>query len=224
MLKTIFGKPAKEYLGEHFKDIHEVRSDRFLKTNKKVKFEDFNVEGIVQDDKYLLAKQLIQREGARKILIFCQQGEEAIEIAKFLSSEGIPSEAFHAKQSDGERSDSLFKFNADKIVCLVATDLACRGIDFKDVKLVIQFNYADNGINLLHRIGRTGRMGTSGKGSIGLDNLVISFVDKKDNLLYNEFTSSLKDDTSLDQIFSRNRSFSKTQKRKHEVESKESNS
>ena len=97
MLKTIFGKPAKEYLGEHFKDIHEVRSDRFLKTNKKVKFEDFNVEGIVQDDKYLLAKQLIQREGARKILIFCQQGEEAIEIAKFLSSEGIPSEAFHAK-------------------------------------------------------------------------------------------------------------------------------
>ena len=176
MLKTIFGKPAKEYLGEHFKDIHEVRSDRFLKTNKNVKFEDFNVEGIEQNDKYLLTKQLIQREGAKKIIVFCQQGEESVELAKYLSNEGIPSEAFHSKQSDGERSDTLFKFNADKIVCMVATDLACRGIDFKDVKLVIQFNYADNGINLLHRIGRTGRMGTSGKGRLPLKQSSASLI------------------------------------------------
>ena len=59
---------------------------------------------------------------------------------------------------------------------MVATDLACRGIDFKDVKLVIQFNYADNGINLLHRIGRTGRMGTSGKGRLPLKQSSASLI------------------------------------------------
>lgn len=166
MLKTIFGKPAKTYLEDHFADLNVVQSDRFLKLNQKVTFEDFNVEGLTTEDKFVLTKQLIDREGKERILVFCQKSEDSESLSRYLNDEGIPSEAFNAKQDDSQRADTIFKFHTSKVVCLVATDLASRGIDFKDVKLLIQFDYAENGVSLLHRIGRIGRMGTSGKGRL----------------------------------------------------------
>lgn len=168
MLRTIYGKPAQTYLEEHFPDLNNVKSQQFLQINPKIVMEDFNVEGLSESDKLLLTKQLLNREGQDRILIFCHEFEQADVLAKYLSQEGIPSESFHSKLNPNERADRLFSFEKGSTVCLVCTDLAARGIDFRQVKLVVQFDYADNGVNLLHRIGRTGRMGTTGKGRIML--------------------------------------------------------
>lgn len=164
MMNTVFGRSSKYFLDDYFPGINIIESDRFLKVNPKVEHENFNMEGIDLSDRYLLTKQLIDRAQSDKILIFCNSTEQCIDLAKYLQSENIISEPFHSKQLDSERSAAVYRFHTGKTMCLVCTDIAARGMDFKDVKLVIQFQYADNGINLLHRIGRTGRMNTTGKG------------------------------------------------------------
>lgn len=168
MLKTIYGRPATQYLQEYFPDIQLVKSDRFHKLNPKLNFQDYSVKDIDQSDKFLLTKQILERDPQDRVLIFCKEGETTDKLAKFLSSEGILADCLHSKQSENERADKIYSFQQNKIVCLVCTDLAARGIDFKDVKLVLQFDYAENALNLLHRIGRTGRMGTGGKGREGI--------------------------------------------------------
>ena len=165
MLKIIKGRQAKMVLEEDFANLNIVQSDRFHKLNAKVKHEDFNVSELSEDEKFLLTKQILERDTPKKVLIFCSGTEAVNSLAKYLNSNGILSERFHSKQTDNERADSLFKFHTGKTVCLVATDLACRGIDFNEVRLVIQYDYAENAINLLHRIGRTGRFNTSGRGN-----------------------------------------------------------
>jgi superfamily II DNA/RNA helicase len=164
MLKKFFGVPAKEFLEDHFSNIKIIQSERFLRLNPKIKHEDFNVSGLSEEDRFLLTKQLLERDVPQKAIIFCNDSGSSVEVSNYLTSQGILSSCFHSKMSDNERADTIFKFETNKIVCLVTTDLACRGMDFKNVKLVIQFQYAENGISLLHRIGRTGRFGTSGKG------------------------------------------------------------
>lgn len=166
MLKKFFGIPAKEFLEENFTNINIVQSERFLRLNQKIKHEDFNVSSLSEEDRFLLTKQLFDRDVPQKVIIFCNDSGSSEELSNYLTSQGILSSCFHSKLSDNERADTVFKFETNKIVCLVTTDLACRGMDFKNVKLVIQFQYAENGINLLHRIGRTGRFGTSGKGRL----------------------------------------------------------
>lgn len=205
MLKTIYGKPAKQYLEQYFPNIHSVQSQRFHKLNPNVKLEDFKVTELSQDDRFILTKQLLDRDKPERVLIFCHDATTSEELAKFLSEEGIPSAPFHAKQSDSDRASALYKLHSSQLVALVCTDLASRGIDFLGVSMVLQFNYAENGISLLHRIGRTGRMATHGK--------VVSFVDSKDIDLYTHFNDAVKQDKPLDEIFSRNRSFSKKLKR-----------
>ena len=217
MLRTIFGQPAETYLDEHFPDLNIVRSEQFLQINPKVQLEDYNIQGLSESDKLLLTKQLLEREGQDRVLIFCHEFEQADVLAKYLSQEGVPSESFHSKLSPNERADKLYSFDKGASVCLVCTDLAARGIDFKQVKLVLQFDYADNGINLLHRIGRTGRMGSGGKGRLGILSVVISLVDDAHADLYTEFNDAIKQNIPLDSIFSRNRSFNKKLKKRAET-------
>lgn len=212
MIKNVFGKSAEKYLGELFPDLQIVRSERFHKLNPKIVLKDYNVKELDQADRFLLIKQLLEREGQERVLIFCNEGGVCQSLSRYLTEEGIPSEPFHSKQTDTERADKLYSFEKSETVCLVCTDLACRGIDFKNVKLVIQFDYAENGIALLHRIGRTGRMGNEGKGSYSIYS-VISLVDEKNSDLYSEFWKRIKEDKPLDDLFSRNRSFSKKIKR-----------
>ena len=216
ILKTIFGKPAKKYLDMHFHDLNLVQSERFLKVNKKIAFEDYNVESLNKEDRMLLLRQIIDRDKPERVLVFCNDASDVLDVQKYLEVEAdIQTVAFHSKMSDSERASVIYAFENGKQTVLVSTDLSARGLDFKNIPLVVQFGYAENGINLLHRIGRTGRMGASGR--------VISFVDAPNHLLYSEFMQSLKEDKPLDSTFSRNRSFNKRMKRIGEEVATETN-
>lgn len=166
MLKKIYGKPAKAYLEQFFPNLNIIKSERFSRLNPKVKLEDYSVKSIDRADRFLLTKQLIERDRPERVLIFCKEANTAKDLAGYLTEEGIPSQSFHSKQDDSQRADTLYAFHRKDLTCLVATDLASRGIDFKEVSHVIQFDYAENGISLVHRIGRTGRFGGSGKGRL----------------------------------------------------------
>lgn len=62
------------------------------------------------------------------------------------------------------------EFSSSSRSLIITTDVACRGLDLPDVDIVVQYDFATNIIDVLHRAGRTGRMGKQGKGKFLVSN------------------------------------------------------
>ena len=76
---------------------------------------------------------------------------------------GITAAEIHSNRTLGQRREALEGFKFGRYRVLVATDIASRGIDVKNIELVINFDLPENPEDYVHRIGRTGRAGMSGK-------------------------------------------------------------
>ncbi len=105
---------------------------------------------------------LLIKDHVSKTLIFCEtkRGSEALN--KELATRGFTSDTIHGNKSQGQRQRALGKFKDNKVEILVATDVAARGIDVKDITHVINFDIPQTYDDYTHRIGRTGRAGTTG--------------------------------------------------------------
>ena len=75
---------------------------------------------------------------------------------------GIDAEPFHGLLSQGKRTQVLADFKASRITVVVATDVAARGIDIAQLPVVVNYDLPRSATDYTHRIGRTGRAGTSG--------------------------------------------------------------
>ncbi|KAJ1956382.1 ATP-dependent RNA helicase dbp2, partial [Dipsacomyces acuminosporus] len=107
-----------------------------------------------------LEKIMDQREN--KTIIFTMTKRTADEITRNLRQDGWPALAIHGDKSQNERDWVIKEFRSGKSPIMVATDVASRGLDIKDVKFVINFDFPNNVEDYVHRIGRTGRAGASG--------------------------------------------------------------
>jgi ATP-dependent RNA helicase RhlE len=74
-----------------------------------------------------------------------------------------PVAEIHSNRSQNQRQAALDGFRSGKYRMLIATDIAARGIDVKDIQLVINYDLPDEAESYIHRIGRTGRAGQNGK-------------------------------------------------------------
>ena len=108
-------------------------------------------------------------------MVFTRTKRGADRVAKELNNNGIRSESIHGDKSQGARERALKGFKDRKIRVLVATDIASRGIDVEKLSHVINFEIPEQAETYVHRIGRTGRAGSSG--------IAISFC-AKDELNY----------------------------------------
>ncbi|KTW31285.1 DEAD-box ATP-dependent RNA helicase DBP2 [Pneumocystis jirovecii RU7] len=97
-----------------------------------------------------------------RILIFVATKKIADDITKYLRQDGWPALAIHGDKQQSERDWVLNEFKTGKSPIMVATDVASRGIDIKDVKYVINYDYPNSLEDYVHRIGRTGRAGAKG--------------------------------------------------------------
>ncbi|CAG8577461.1 5685_t:CDS:2 [Paraglomus occultum] len=104
----------------------------------------------------------IMNQKENKTLIFTGTKRTADEITKFLRQDGWPALAIHGDKAQTERDWVLSEFRSGRSPIMVATDVASRGIDVKDVKLVINYDFPTNVEDYVHRIGRTGRGGAKG--------------------------------------------------------------
>jgi len=98
-----------------------------------------------------------------KIIIFCATKKGCDHLARSLSMENWPALAIHGDKAQYERDNVMNQFKTGKYPILVATDLAARGLDVKDIKYVINFDFPINMENYVHRVGRTGRAGANGE-------------------------------------------------------------
>jgi len=124
-----------------------------------------DVEQIVEitsrDDRWSRTYDLL-KENPRAI-IFVNTKRYADEICFRLSRDGIRAAAIHGDKEQAQRNRTLAAFKDGSYQVLVATDVAARGIDVKDVELVINYDFPTNLEDYIHRIGRTGRAGRKGR-------------------------------------------------------------
>jgi ATP-dependent RNA helicase RhlE len=110
----------------------------------------------------LLAK-LIKTEDWYQVLVFTKTKHGANKLCKYLHGQNIPSTAIHGNKSQSARTTALAEFKANKVQVLVATDIAARGIDIDQLPQVVNFELPHVSEDYVHRIGRTGRAGSTGQ-------------------------------------------------------------
>ncbi len=108
----------------------------------------------------LLAQQ--RNPGRQLSLIFSRTKSGANRLALELQRAGMGAEAIHGNKSQSARTRTLDLFRQGKVAVLVATDLAARGLDVKDIKLVVNYDLPEEAASYVHRIGRTARAGAEG--------------------------------------------------------------
>merc|ERR1712185_386807 len=120
-------------------------------------------EVVQEHDKRGRLKRLLEKvmDGSR-ILIFSSTKRDADTLTREMRLDGWPALCIHGDKKQEERDWVMKEFKEGKSPILVATDVASRGLDVKDIKYVINY-YFPNGIeDYVHRVGRTGRAGATG--------------------------------------------------------------
>ncbi|XP_039016944.1 DEAD-box ATP-dependent RNA helicase 14-like isoform X1 [Hibiscus syriacus] len=107
-----------------------------------------------------LEQILRSQEPGSKIIIFCSTKRMCDQLARNLSRFGAA--AIHGDKSQADRDYVLSQFRSGRTPVLVATDVAARGLDVKDIRVVINYDFPTGIEDYVHRIGRTGRAGATG--------------------------------------------------------------
>lgn len=115
-----------------------------------------------KNQKFMGLMRNISTDG-RKIIIFTGTKKGADRLCAQMRREHIPALAIHGDKEQSERDWVLREFREGRQPILIATDVAARGLDVKDVKAVVNYDMPKNIEDYVHRIGRTGRAGASGE-------------------------------------------------------------
>jgi len=116
-----------------------------------------------QFDKRQKLLDILKEAGSDRTLVFVEQKRTADFIASLCSQNNIPTTSIHGDRLQREREEALKDFRSGKMPVLVATAVAARGLDIRDVRHVINYDLPKSIDEYVHRIGRTGRVGNLGK-------------------------------------------------------------
>ncbi|WP_196000231.1 DEAD/DEAH box helicase [Clostridium sp. 1001271B_151109_B4] len=131
---------------------------------------------VPKKNKRSLLIHLLKDESIKSVIVFSRTKHGANKIAKDLEKSGVTSAAIHGNKSQNQRQLALNNFKQGNIRVLVATDIAARGIDIDELSHVINYDLPDVAETYVHRIGRTGRAGSSG--------IAITFCDEEEKAMF----------------------------------------
>ena len=114
-------------------------------------------------NKTKLLAWLMEQKQVKNALVFTRTKHGANKVARDLVKEGISAAAIHGNKSQTARQQALADFKSGRIRCLVATDIAARGLDIEELSHVFNYNLPEVPETYVHRIGRTGRAGRGGE-------------------------------------------------------------
>lgn len=143
----------------------------FLTTPKKVvirpehtelSIDQIFYEASKQADKYAILKSLLRHHQPSSTLIFCNTKEQTTQLAKQLTQDGFSAIALNGDMEQLDRDIAMIRFSNKSCTILVATDVAARGLDIKELPAIINYDLAFEHATHIHRIGRTGRAGSKG--------------------------------------------------------------
>jgi superfamily II DNA/RNA helicase len=142
-------------------------SVRTSETNEHV--EQTVIEARDKNHKVELLTEMLRGAEYDKVLVFGETKFGVQRLSDHLDNSGIPSVAIHGNKNQSQRQRALKQFKDERVRVLVATDVAARGLDIPNVSHVINFDTPQNYEDYIHRIGRTGRAGASGKAHTFID-------------------------------------------------------
>jgi len=161
MARLYLRRPAYVYIGAIGKPVERVEQVVYM---------------VGENEKRKRLLDILKRGITPPVLIFVNQKKGADVLARGLEKLGHNATTLHGGKGQEQREHALANLKSGAKDMLVATDVAGRGIDIKDVSLVINYDMAKNIEDYTHRIGRTGRAGKHGK--------AISFCTKDDSHLF----------------------------------------
>lgn len=112
--------------------------------------------------KTALLINLFNTNGWNQSLVFSKTKHGANKLVRELTKAGLRAEAIHGNKSQAQRTKALAQFKEGRVAILVATDIASRGLDINELPVVINFDLPHVPEDYVHRIGRTGRAGSTG--------------------------------------------------------------
>jgi ATP-independent RNA helicase DbpA len=146
-------------------------SKKFMQHPKEVLIETTEAEHDIEQcfyetklaaNKFSLLKKLLLHYRPSSTLIFCNTKQQTMELSNQLRDEGFSSLTLNGDMEQAERDQVLIRFVNQSCSILVATDVAARGLDIKELPAVINYELAFEHDVHIHRIGRTGRAGHKG--------------------------------------------------------------
>lgn len=145
--KRYMENPIEVTIGERNQGIENVHHVYYLTAEK---------------NRYQTLKRIADSNPGIYAIIFCRTRQETRDIAEKLIVDGYSADALHGELSQGQRDAVMNKFRRRNLQLLVATDVAARGLDVKDLSHVINYTLPDEAASYTHRSGRTGRAGKEG--------------------------------------------------------------
>jgi ATP-dependent RNA helicase RhlE len=124
---------------------------------------DQHVYRVPKDHKRHLLAHLIEDGNWHQVLVFTRTKHGANRLTQQLEASGIRAAAIHGNKSQSARVRALEDFKANRVTALVATEVAARGLDIKELPQVVNYELPNVPEDYIHRIGRTARAGASGR-------------------------------------------------------------
>jgi ATP-dependent RNA helicase RhlE len=143
--------------------LHNPLSVQVAARNAPIELVEQRAYRVQKEQKRHLLVHLIQEGQWRQVLIFTRTKHGANRLAQQLEGAGIQSAAIHGNKSQAARVKALEMFKAGQVTCLVATEVAARGLDIKELPQVVNYELPNVPEDYVHRIGRTGRAGSAGE-------------------------------------------------------------
>jgi superfamily II DNA/RNA helicase len=189
LFSATFSPEIRRLASSYLQDPVVVEVSRPNATASTVEQHFFSVP---EDDKRRALKQLVRQRGLKQAFVFVNSKLGCARLARSLERDGLKAVAMHGDKSQDERLKALDAFKRGDVDLLVATDVAARGLDIKDVPAVFNYDVPFNAEDYVHRIGRTGRAGASG--------LAITLVSPGDGRLVGELERLLKKKLEIEPI------------------------
>jgi ATP-dependent RNA helicase RhlE len=160
LFSATFSPEIRQLADSFLKNPESIQATPVNATAESVRQIAFSVD---RERKRELLIHLIRTKDWQQILVFTRTKHGANRLAQQLSHQDIPTLAIHGNKSQSARTRALSEFKAGTLRVLVATDIAARGIDIKELPHVVNYDLPNVPEDYVHRIGRTGRAGAQGE-------------------------------------------------------------
>ncbi|MGE4296290.1 MAG: DEAD/DEAH box helicase [Campylobacterales bacterium] len=159
MFSATMPAPIRELAGRILQDPVSVKVTAEETTNKDIAQQYYVIEEYERDDAIL---RLIDAQEPAKSIIFARTKKEVDRLSTMLVAKGYSAKGLHGDMEQRGREEVIKGFKSGQLEILVATDVAARGLDVKDVSHVFNYHIPFDPESYVHRIGRTGRAGKKG--------------------------------------------------------------
>jgi ATP-dependent RNA helicase RhlE len=143
--------------------LHDPLSIQVAPRNAPIELVEQRAYRVQKEQKRHLLVHLIQEGQWRQVLIFTRTKHGANRLTQQLEGAGVQAVAIHGNKSQAARVKALDMFKRGQVTCLVATEVAARGLDIKELPQVVNYELPNVPEDYVHRIGRTGRAGSAGE-------------------------------------------------------------